>query len=359
MGTVNGWGTAKNSPNEKSANVLFSARSGQIAGRAIRHARRATARHDGAPAPMPRLPGYDVAGTGWPPTTPHDQHGRSAKGHGGAGSHRCAGAAKYALPPDSLRLLLLRTALSRRVLPVCYVQVLQNQLDAVRQLPRLMDKLEQAREELDADVSLPENRKEPTFRRLFTHGTWDLYTGGCAWRRWLMCLTGWRRSSVLRAIWPSVASLSAWALMVSLLCPRGFAAAIGMRFPSALLAPSMGLMLSLQGAAIGLILVFRTNNAYARLDEARMMWGNLIYLSREVVSKAVVALDYPVVCEVRAARSHTLRARCIRLAPLTHAPPPLPCTGVSVPVRADMEPSRQPTLVQGARRHPDDSAHRG
>ena len=189
------------------------------------------------------------------------------------------------------------------------VQVLQNQLDAVRQLPRLRDQLEQAREELDADISLPENRKEPTFRRLFTHGTWDRYTGGAAWKRWLLCLTGWRRSSVLRAIWPSVASLSAWALMVALLCPRGVAQALGMRFPSALLTPAMGLMLTLQGAAIGLILVFRTNNAYARLDEARMMWGNLIYLSREVVAKAVVALDYPVVCEVSAAPSRKLRGR--------------------------------------------------
>lgn len=49
------------------------------------------------------------------------------------------------------------------------VQVLQNQLDAVRQLPRLRDKLGTAEDSL-MDVGDP---KEPTFRRLFTHATWE------------------------------------------------------------------------------------------------------------------------------------------------------------------------------------------
>jgi hypothetical protein len=47
------------------------------------------------------------------------------------------------------------------------VQVLQNQLDAVRQLPRLRTKLEKAKDRLEA--GLYADRKEPTFRRLFTH----------------------------------------------------------------------------------------------------------------------------------------------------------------------------------------------
>jgi putative membrane protein len=63
-------------------------------------------------------------------------------------------------------------------------------------------------------------------------------------------------------------------------------------------ASAMALPLSLQGGAIGLVLVFRTNNAYARLEEARDMWRALVYLSREVVSKCVISLDYEVVCEV-------------------------------------------------------------
>jgi len=168
----------------------------------------------------------------------------------------------------------------------------------VRNLPRLRTKIEKAKNELIAGTYT--DRSEPTFRRLFTHATWERYTGGSPLRRWLKLLTGWSRSSVLKAVWPSVMCISTWALLVAMLCPKGVAARLGLLslFPSEVLAPAMGLMLSLQAAAIGLLLVFRTNNAYSRLEEARSMWGDVIFYSREIVSKSVVALDYPVVCEM-------------------------------------------------------------
>ena len=43
-------------------------------------------------------------------------------------------------------------------------------------------------------------------------------------------------------------------------------------------AAQMWIPLSLQGTAIGLLLVFRTNNAYLRLAEAREQWGKLLML---------------------------------------------------------------------------------
>ena len=48
----------------------------------------------------------------------------------------------------------------------------------------------------------------------------------------------------------------------------------------------------------GLLLVFRTDNAYRRLEEARKDWSRILYLSREVVSRVLVSCEYPVTCEV-------------------------------------------------------------
>ena len=130
---------------------------------------------------------------------------------------------------------------------------------------------------------------EPSFRRLFTHATWDRYTGVSTNERWLRCLGNWGRSSVLRSVWPAVIAISVWSSFIALAFPSGILLAR---------ASSMALPLSLQGSAIGLLLVFRTNNAYSRLEEARDTWSKLVCTSREVVSKCAVSLDYPVVCEV-------------------------------------------------------------
>lgn len=49
--------------------------------------------------------------------------------------------------------------------------------------------------------------------------------------------------------------------------------------------------LTLQGTAIGLLLVFRTNNSYQRLAEARALWGKAIYLVRELMQGVSTVLD--------------------------------------------------------------------
>ena len=121
---------------------------------------------------------------------------------------------------------------------------------------------------------------EPTFSRLFTQETWDAYTGQSPRKRWFRNLWTWRYSTVARAVLPLVALAAAWSLLV-----------VNAARASHLLAfKGSPLPVSLQGTAIGLLLVFRTNNSYQRLAEARMLWGRIIYLARELVQGAYVYL---------------------------------------------------------------------
>ncbi|EOD08388.1 hypothetical protein EMIHUDRAFT_453109 [Emiliania huxleyi CCMP1516] len=111
--------------------------------------------------------------------------------------------------------------------------------------------------------------QEPSFRRLFTHRTWEQYTGQPTAMRWVQTLTTWGRSTIFRAVVPCVASAVGWAT-IFLVTPVG---------------------LTLQGTAIGLLLVFRTNNSYQRLAEARALWGKAIYLVRELMQGVSTVLD--------------------------------------------------------------------
>lgn len=163
------------------------------------------------------------------------------------------------------------------------VQVLRLQFAAVRELPRVLGDKRNRTEDLEDD-----NPPEPSFRRLFTHETWRRYTGGPTIWRWFKAITLWRHSSVLQAVAPCSALICAWAFLVPRLVPPRFASqAIAMQLP-----------LSLQGAAIGLLLVFRTNNAYRRLETARSEWGNLIHICREIATKCSATLDWSVTCDV-------------------------------------------------------------
>jgi len=66
--------------------------------------------------------------------------------------------------------------------------------------------------------------------------------------------------------------------------------------------------MSLMGTALGLLLVFRTNNSYLRLSEARQLWTHIITLSREVAQGvAVTLLHDPHVVDARAARAGASR----------------------------------------------------
>lgn len=170
------------------------------------------------------------------------------------------------------------------------IQILQKQLQSVRNLPRIVD-YEFAEEGMRQDVLLDNANREPSFRRLFTHETWSRYTGRSPLERIVRNFKLWRCSSVSRAIFPVVLIIFAWSFSVAYMLPR-----LAPRVATC--ATQMWIPISLQGTAIGLLLVFRTNNAYRRLEEAREQWGRLLMLLREVATKASCALPYDATCEL-------------------------------------------------------------
>jgi len=105
--------------------------------------------------------------------------------------------------------------------------------------------------------------------------------------RWVQTLTTWGRSTIFRAVVPCVASAVGWATIFLVLHSRSrlWSASRG----GLLKVTPVGL--TLQGTAIGLLLVFRTNNSYQRLAEARALWGKAIYLVRELMQGVSTVLD--------------------------------------------------------------------
>jgi len=139
------------------------------------------------------------------------------------------------------------------------IQVLQNQLQAVRELPRLKPTRPGSYEFTGWSSAVASDEPaEPSFRRLFTHDTWERYTGGRALARWWRCLFKWPQSSVLRAVYAPVLLVMTAAVLSQTLVAR-----VLPRTPQQAL--MMQLPLSLQGAAIGLLLVFRTDNSCAEI----------------------------------------------------------------------------------------------
>ena len=119
------------------------------------------------------------------------------------------------------------------------------------------------------------NFNSPTYKKLFTHETWANYTGRAPEARWGGMLFGWKGSSIARAVLPRVLAVTAWSAVV---------ATVGRRLPMS----PVGLLP--MGTAIGLLLVFRNDQAYQRLAEARALYGKIILLGREIAAGAVTYL---------------------------------------------------------------------
>lgn len=157
------------------------------------------------------------------------------------------------------------------------IQAMVETLEAVKSLPRILD--DQKMEDYNGlAVVCPESK--PTFRRLFTHDTWKKHIGGSTLRRWLRCMSTTPSSVILRAVSKTVLFLATWTAVVSHFIPK-FATMQSLKDQS--------LPLSLCGNAIGLLLVFRTNQAYNRLEEARDLMEKVIHLSGETVSTLVTS----------------------------------------------------------------------
>lgn len=206
--------------------------------------------------------------------------------------------------------LLMRPCLKMAVLPPynsgitpIEIQIIQRQFASVRELPRVSESFQKNTTKTSRfeDFMEVDDYKEPTFRRLFTHQTWERYTGGTALGRLGRLICNWRFCAVLSRVWPVIAIAALWSYLVSVLVPTKILTK---------LAVGLGTALQMQGTAIAFLLVFRTDNAYSRLSEARECWANAVYLCREIVIKSVVALEYDVVCDISrylSAYSWTLR----------------------------------------------------
>ena len=162
--------------------------------------------------------------------------------------------------------------------PAPEVLALQRAVVAVRALPRVANDTSirgSSSNRLDATC----RADKPTFRRLFTHDTWELHLGGTALQRWWRCTRATWNSVILRSVLPSVAAIACYAALVLCVLPARVVAT----------ASNQQLPLSFCGSAIGLLLVFRTNNAYNRLGEARRLWGLVVHRCRSVASRVATS----------------------------------------------------------------------
>jgi hypothetical protein len=148
--------------------------------------------------------------------------------------------------------------------PTCTMQELQRwraQMSAVRRI-RNRDQHEASKV-----IRLTRaNKDEPSFARLFTHETWRAYVSEQPIVRWWRNVRTWHTSTVLQAVLPCTLLVGLWALIVGLV-DRYHPSVLSRVFSS--VRPISALPVELQGTAIGLLIVFRTNNGYERLAEAR------------------------------------------------------------------------------------------
>ena len=163
----------------------------------------------------------------------------------------------------------------------------RNQLAQVRLL-RSRDEHE-ANKIIRTRIRQTELADEPSFMRLFTHEMWARYSQRSPMQRWWHHLVTWRYSTVLHAVWPCMLLIAMWGFVVS------FADQRVPRFLGWLRSDQQGsitpIPVELQGTAIGLLLVFRTNNGYDRLAEARAVLGRALCLSREIAQ--TIACTWP------------------------------------------------------------------
>ena len=118
---------------------------------------------------------------------------------------------------------------------------------------------------------------EPSFTQLFNHTTWTEYTGVPPLVRYYRAVVTWPYSTVLASVLPLCVFFSAW----------GYAVA---SIPARWLPKMTPVPLTLMGSAIGLVLVFRVNNLYGRLMEARGLWGRAVYLARQATQSVATSL---------------------------------------------------------------------
>jgi predicted membrane chloride channel (bestrophin family) len=97
---------------------------------------------------------------------------------------------------------------------------------------------------------------------------------------WFHNIVTWYNSEVLRAIRGPVLAVTSWATFLSFLHRRLLRSAAGQAAAGRMYIPSAPH--SLMMSALGLLLVFRTNAAYQRFAEGRVIWERIVNVARDL-----------------------------------------------------------------------------
>ena len=122
-----------------------------------------------------------------------------------------------------------------------------------------------------------------TVSKLWTFEDWERHSSR---GRYLVNLITWPRSTIARAMSPVLLILALWCCCV-------------WNYKITVTASSLGYLAS----PLGLLLAFRVNSVIARFHEARLQWGQLIFVARDLASTLAAAADVPL----------TTRLMCCRL----------------------------------------------
>jgi len=185
------------------------------------------------------------------------------------------------------------------------INSLVESLEAVKSLPRIREN--KSFEDFNG-LAVIDPKTKPTFRRLFTHETWKLHAGGSTFCRWTRCMITTPSSVILRAVAKTVCFFSIWSGLVAFFIPKLFGSAISSQIAD------QSLPITLCGNAIGLLLVFRTNEAYKRLVEARELMEKVVHLSGEIVSLLVSAWEPHNQTDPMSVKTSTVASVCRYLA---------------------------------------------
>lgn len=96
-------------------------------------------------------------------------------------------------------------------------------------------------------------------------------------------------SRIMKDIFPPTLTVTLWAAMIVADVPQTIVSALGITIPQWLATGTKVAAdpATLTGSILVVLVIFRTNNAYLRFDEARKMWGLLLNRSRDIVRQCV------------------------------------------------------------------------
>ena len=121
-----------------------------------------------------------------------------------------------------------------------------------------------------------------TVSKLWTFEDWQRHSSR---GRFLVNLITWPRSTIARALSPVLITLALWCCVV-------------WTYKITFTASSLGYLAS----PLGLLLAFRVNSVIARFHEARLLWGQVIFVARDLASTLAAASNVPLATRLMCCR---------------------------------------------------------